>query len=66
LPSKYLRGEDSLLSIVQMPQGHSVATRHRQAGAANRDYSPSPCSNESGLRERLDVFARSKPRWRRR
>src|SRR3972149_541788 len=26
MPSKYLRGEDSLLSIVQMPQGIPVAT----------------------------------------
>ncbi|MDK4539966.1 AIR carboxylase family protein, partial [Kingella kingae] len=26
VPSKYLRGEDSLLSIVQMPKGVPVAT----------------------------------------
>ncbi len=36
LPSKYLRGEDSLLSIVQMPRGVPVATfAIGEAGAAN-------------------------------
>ena len=35
-PSKYLRGEDSLLSIVQMPKGVPVATfAIGEAGAAN-------------------------------
>ena len=35
-PSKYLRGEDSLLSIVQMPRGIPVATfAIGEAGAAN-------------------------------
>ena len=35
-PSKYLRGEDSLLSIVQMPRGVPVATfAIGEAGAAN-------------------------------
>ncbi len=36
VPSKYLRGEDSLLSIVQMPKGVPVATfAIGEAGAAN-------------------------------
>ena len=36
VPSKYLRGEDSLLSIVQMPKGVPVATfAIGNAGAAN-------------------------------
>src|SRR6476620_157166 len=36
VPSKYLRGEDSLLSIVQMPAGVPVATfAIGEAGAAN-------------------------------
>jgi 5-(carboxyamino)imidazole ribonucleotide mutase len=36
VPSKYLRGEDSLLSIVQMPAGIPVATfTIGEAGAAN-------------------------------
>ena len=36
VPSKYLRGEDSLASIVQMPRGIPVATfAIGEAGAAN-------------------------------
>ncbi|HEX2603294.1 MAG TPA: 5-(carboxyamino)imidazole ribonucleotide mutase [Oxalicibacterium sp.] len=36
VPSKYLRGEDSLLSIVQMPKGVPVSTfAIGEAGAAN-------------------------------
>src|ERR1700716_683607 len=36
VPSQYLRGEDSLLSIVQMPKGIPVATfAIGEAGAAN-------------------------------
>ncbi len=36
MPSKYLRGEDSLLSTVQMPKGVPVATfAIGEAGAAN-------------------------------
>ena len=36
VPSKYLRGEDSLYSIVQMPKGVPVATfAIGEAGAAN-------------------------------
>ena len=59
VPSKYLRGEDSLYSIVQMPKGVPVATfAIGEAGAANAalhlianlatDYEP--------LRERLAAF----------
>ncbi len=36
VPSRYLRGEDSLLSIVQMPRGVPVGTfAIGEAGAAN-------------------------------
>jgi phosphoribosylaminoimidazole carboxylase PurE protein len=36
VPSKYLRGEDSMLSILQMPKGVPVATfAIGEAGAAN-------------------------------
>lgn len=36
VPSRYLKGEDSLLSIVQMPKGVPVATfAIGEAGAAN-------------------------------
>jgi 5-(carboxyamino)imidazole ribonucleotide mutase len=36
VPSRYLRGEDSLLSIVQMPRGVPVATfAIGESGAAN-------------------------------
>jgi len=36
VPSKYLQGQDSLLSIVQMPKGIPVATfAIGEAGAAN-------------------------------
>jgi 5-(carboxyamino)imidazole ribonucleotide mutase len=36
VPSKYLRGEDSLLSIIQMPKGIPVATfAIGEPGAAN-------------------------------
>ena len=39
IPSKYLRGEDSLLSIVQMPRGVPVATfAIGEAGAANAAF----------------------------
>jgi 5-(carboxyamino)imidazole ribonucleotide mutase len=40
VPSKYLRGEDSLLSIVQMPKGIPVLTLAiGEAGAANAGLS---------------------------
>ncbi len=49
VPSKYLRGEDSLLSIVQMPKGVPVATfAIGEAGAANAAlFAISLLSNEN-------------------
>ncbi|OSI08227.1 phosphoribosylaminoimidazole carboxylase catalytic subunit [Neisseria animaloris] len=51
VPSKYLRGEDSLLSIVQMPKGVPVATfAIGEAGAANAAlFAVSMLANEDGL-----------------
>jgi 5-(carboxyamino)imidazole ribonucleotide mutase len=49
----YLRGEDSLLSIVQMPKGIPVATfAIGEAGAANAASSPSRCSRRTDARSR--------------
>ncbi|MBV1775518.1 5-(carboxyamino)imidazole ribonucleotide mutase [Burkholderiaceae bacterium DAT-1] len=59
VPSKYLRGEDSLLSIVQMPKGIPVATfAIGEAGAANAAlFAVSLLANEvPELRERLNAF----------
>ena len=59
IPSKYLRGEDSLLSIVQMPKGIPVATfAIGEAGAANAGlFAVALIANTNAvLRERLDVF----------
>ena len=51
VPSKYLRGEDSLLSIVQMPKGVPVATfAIGEAGEANL------ATTDPALRQRLDAF----------
>ena len=49
VPSKYLRGEDSLLSIVQMPKGVPVATfAIGEAGAANASlFAVSMLANEN-------------------
>jgi len=45
VPSKYLRGEDSLASIVQMPRGIPVATfAIGEAGAANAALRRPPAS----------------------
>lgn len=51
VPSKYLHGEDSLLSIVQMPKGVPVATfAIGEAGAANAAlFAVSMLANEDGL-----------------
>ncbi|WP_107928147.1 5-(carboxyamino)imidazole ribonucleotide mutase [Neisseria animaloris] len=51
VPSKYLRGEDSLLSIVQMPKGVPVATfAIGEAGAANAAlFAVSMLANKDGL-----------------
>lgn len=51
IPSKYLHGEDSLLSIVQMPKGVPVATfAIGEAGAANAAlFAISMLANEQPL-----------------
>lgn len=59
VPSRYLRGEDSLLSIVQMPKGVPVATfAIGEAGAANAALHAIACMavTEPALRERLEAF----------
>lgn len=59
VPSKYLRGEDSLYSIVQMPKGVPVATfAIGEAGAANAALhliATLACEDEA-LRDRLAAF----------
>ena len=59
VPSKYLRGEDSLYSIVQMPKGIPVATfAIGEAGAANAALhliATLACDDEH-LRDRLAAF----------
>lgn len=59
VPSKYLRGEDSLLSIVQMPKGIPVATfAIGEAGAANAAlFAVSLLANhDAALAEKLAQF----------
>ena len=59
VPSKYLRGEDSLLSIVQMPKGIPVATfAIGEAGAANAGLFAVAllARDDDGLRRRLDTY----------
>jgi len=59
VPSKYLRGEDSLLSIVQMPKGIPVATfAIGEAGAANAGlFAVALLANEiPELRAALNTF----------
>ena len=59
VPSKYLKGMDSLLSIVQMPKGVPVATfAIGEAGAANAALFAAAMLAESDkeLLERLDTF----------
>ncbi len=61
VPSKYLRGEDSLLSIVQMPRGIPVATfAIGEAGAANAGLFAVAmlAGNDPVLAEKLAVFRR--------
>jgi len=61
VPSKYLKGMDSLLSIVQMPRGIPVATfAIGEAGAANAAlYAVSILAvQDSTLAEKLDEFRR--------
>lgn len=59
VPSKYLRGEDSLLSIVQMPKGIPVATfAIGEAGAANAALAAIAmlASEDESLAEKLMAF----------
>jgi len=59
VPSRYLRGEDSLLSIVQMPKGVPVATfAIGEAGAANAALHviANLATTDVALREKLKAF----------
>ncbi|WP_374518258.1 5-(carboxyamino)imidazole ribonucleotide mutase [Undibacterium squillarum] len=59
VPSRYLRGEDSLLSIVQMPKGIPVATfAIGEAGAANAALSAIAmlATTDDALAEKLEAF----------
>ena len=59
VPSKYLHGEDSLLSIVQMPKGVPVATfAIGEAGAANAALFAVAmlANNDPVLAEKLEKF----------
>ena len=59
VPSRYLRGEDSLLSIVQMPKGVPVATfAIGEAGAANAALHviANLATTDAVLREKLVAF----------
>ena len=59
VPSKYLRGEDSLYSIVQMPKGIPVATfAIGDAGAANAALHviANLAVNDPALAKKLEVF----------
>ena len=59
VPSKYLRGEDSLYSIVQMPKGIPVATfAIGEAGAANAALHviATLATEDEILRDRLAAF----------
>jgi len=59
VPSKYLRGEDSLASIVQMPKGIPVATfAIGEAGAANAALHAiaTLATTDAALADRLSAF----------
>ena len=59
VPSKYLRGEDSLLSILQMPRGIPVATfAIGEAGAANAALAAIAmlATTDAALAQRLEQF----------
>jgi 5-(carboxyamino)imidazole ribonucleotide mutase len=61
VPSKYLKGMDSLLSIVQMPRGIPVATfAIGEAGAANAALHAVSllAVHDSGLADKLEEFRR--------
>ena len=62
VPSKYLRGEDSLLSIVQMPKGVPVATfAIGEAGAANAALTAVAilAAHDENLADLLEQFRRT-------
>ena len=62
VPSKYLKGMDSLLSIVQMPKGIPVATfAIGEAGAANAALFAAAmlARHDAGLAARLHDFRRT-------
>ena len=62
VPSKYLRGEDSLLSIVQMPKGVPVATfAIGEAGAANAALTAVAmlAANDDALADKLEAFRKT-------
>lgn len=59
VPSRYLKGEDSLLSIVQMPKGVPVATfAIGEAGAANAALHviATMAVHDSSLKTKLNIF----------
>jgi 5-(carboxyamino)imidazole ribonucleotide mutase len=59
VPSKYLRGEDSVLSILQMPKGIPVATfAIGEAGAANAALAAIAmlATTDQALAQRLEQF----------
>jgi 5-(carboxyamino)imidazole ribonucleotide mutase len=59
VPSKYLRGEDSLHSIVQMPKGVPVATfAIGEAGAANAGLFAAAliAATDAGVAKQLATF----------
>lgn len=59
VPSKYLRGEDSLLSIVQMPKGIPVSTfAIGEAGAANAALAAvaTIATTDPALADKLEAF----------
>jgi 5-(carboxyamino)imidazole ribonucleotide mutase len=61
MPSKYLKGLDSLLSVVQMPKGIPVATfAIGEAGAANAGLFAVAmlALNDAGIAQRLQEFRR--------
>lgn len=62
VPSKYLRGEDSLLAIVQMPKGVPVSTfAIGEAGAANAGLTAVAiiATTDDALAARLEEFRAS-------
>ncbi len=62
VPSKYLRGEDSLLSIVQMPKGVPVATfAIGEAGAANAALTAVAmlAATDDALADKLEAFRKT-------